>query len=245
MKAHVVAVFCALALGACVAGDEDEAPGSDEPADYEPVTASGKADGVPLVFDQNDVVGDDLFIDDGELTVAEIQSFLEDSPYNNRSWLADYTINGVSAAQAIYNAATGEGIHPMMILARMQVEASLVSKTTQPSASRLNAALGCGCPDGAACASQYRGFDKQLVCGAKILRKWYDASVAGTGQFRVGRSTRTLDPRTVSPVNHATASLYQYTPWVSVGRGGNWLVWNVTKKYTRHAVSEGYIPATP
>lgn len=157
-------------------------PARTSPRVLRAVTASGKADGVPLVFDQNDVVGDDLFIDDGELTVAEIQSFLEDSPYNNRSWLADYTINGVSAAQAIYNAATGEGIHPMTILARMQVEASLVSKTTQPSASRLNAALGCGCPDGGACASQYRGFDKQLVCGAKILRKAADdVSVAGTG----------------------------------------------------------------
>jgi hypothetical protein len=244
MKAHVV-LLCALALTGCVAGEEDDgAPGSDEPSDYEPATADGKADGVPLVFNQNDVVGDDLFVDDGSFTVDEIQSFFEDSPYNNRSWLADYTVNGVTAAQAVYNAAIGEGIHPMMLIARMQVEASLVSKTVRPSASRLNAALGCGCPDGGSCASQYRGFDKQLVCGAKIMRKWYDASVGGTGQFRKGKSTRTLDPRTVTPVNHATASLYQYTPWVSVGRGGNWLVWNVTKKYVRHAVSEGWLDAT-
>jgi hypothetical protein len=244
MKAHVVVVLalCALALVGCV-GEEEDARGSDEPADYEPVTADGKADGVPMTFNQHDVVGDDLFLDDGEFTVTEIQSFLERSPYNNRSWLADHTVNGVSAAQAIFNAASSEGIHPMMILARMQVEASLVSKTTRPSTTRINAALGCGCPDGGGCAAQYRGFDKQLLCGAKILRKWYDASVDGSGQWRVGRSTRTLDPRTITPVNHATASLYQYTPWVLVGRGGNWLVWNVTKKYVRHAVDEGYIPA--
>lgn len=241
MKAHI-AVVCALVLGGCVAGEEDAPQGSDEPADYEPVTADGKADGVPAVFDQNNVVSDDLFVDDGQFTVAEIQAFLEDSPYDTRSFLADYTVDGVSAAQAIYDAATSQNIHPMMLLARMQVEASLVSKTARPSTSRMDRALGCGCPDGAACASQYRGFAKQLACGAKILRKWYDGSIDGSGQFRMGRSTRTLDPRTVTPENHATASLYQYTPWVLVGRGGNWLVWNVTKKYVRHAVAAGYIP---
>ena len=242
MNARAVSVLCALAVGACVAGEDELVVGSDEPADYEPVTQDGKADGVPAAFDPNDVVGDDLFIDDGSLTVAEIQAFLEDSPYGNRSWLADYEVDGVSAARTIHDAATAEGIHPMMLLARMQVEASLVSKTTRPSASRINAALGCGCPDGGSCASQFRGFARQLSCGAATMRRWYDASVDGTGQFRVGRSTRTLDPRTVTPVNHATASLYQYTPWVLVGRGGNWLVWNVTKKYVRHAQSAGYLP---
>lgn len=244
MKAHVV-LACALALVGCVAGEEEEGPqGSDEPADYEPVTGSGKADGVPLSFSQNDVVGDDLFLDDGSFTVGEIQDFFEQSPYGNRSWLADYSANGKSAAEIVYDAATAEGIHPMMLIARMQVEASLVSKTATPSQSRINAALGCGCPDGGSCSTAFKGLEKQLSCGAHTMRRWYDASVDGEGQFRKGKATRTLDPKTVTPVNHATASLYQYTPWVLVGRGGNWLVWNVTKKYVRHAVSKGWITDT-
>ena len=123
----------------------------------------------------------------------------------------------------------------------MQVETSLISKTVRPSTSRLDRALGCGCPDGAACASQFRGFAKQLVCGAKTMRRWFDASEDGTGQWRVGTTRKTLDNKSVRPVNHATASLYAYTPWVLVGRGGAWLVWNVTRKYVRHAEAAGYI----
>ena len=73
------------------------------------------------------------------------------------------------------------------------------------------------------------------------MRRWFDASNAGTGQFRVGHSSRTLDPKTVTPVTSATAALYAYTPWVLVGRGGTWLVWNVTKKYANHAIAHGWM----
>ena len=27
-----------------------------------------------------------------------------------------------------------------------------------------------------------------------------------------------------------------------VNRGGNWLVWNVTRKYVRHAIARGLLP---
>ncbi len=238
MKAVRLLVFCVLA--ACTSGDDDGAL-HDEPADFEIEPDDGKGDGVSATFNANEVVGDDLFVNDGSMTVAEIQAFFEDSPYNNRSWLADYSSNGVSAAQAISDAATLEGIHPLMLIVRMQVEASLVSKSSRPSSSRIDKALGCGCPDGAGCSASYRGFDRQLVCGAKILRTWYDGSVDASGQWRKGSPRKTLDPRTVTPVNHATASLYAYTPWVLVGSGGNWLVWNVTRKYVRHAEANGLL----
>jgi hypothetical protein len=225
-------VFCILA--ACTVGEEDQPAGSDEPADYE---LDEKGDGLSATFNQNNVVDDALFA--GTMTVADVQKFLEQSPYNNRSWLADFTADGKSAAQLIVDAAVSERVSPMMLLARMQVEASLVSKTVKPTQSRVDKALGCGCPDGGGCASQYRGFGPQLLCGAKILRKWYDGSAAGNGIWNKGVAKRTLDPKTVTPANHATASLYAYTPWVLTGSGGNWLVWNVTRKYTRHADAKG------
>jgi hypothetical protein len=230
------ALLLMLALAACAA--EDETIGNDEPQDYEVDPDDGKGDGVSAVFNQNDVVGDDIF--NGTMTVADVQKFLERSPYGNRSWLADYKdAQGKSAAQLIVDAATSEHVSPMMLVSRMQVESSLVSKTTRPTQFRIDRALGCGCPDGGGCASQYRGFGPQLVCGAKILRRWYDGSVAGNGVVNKGKPYRTLDPRTVTPVNHTTATLYAYTPWVSQGVGGNWLVWNVTRKYVRHAEAIG------
>ena len=63
----------------------------------------------------------------------------------------------------------------------------------------------------------------------------------GSGQWRKGTARRTLDPRTVTPANDATAALYAYTPWVLVGTGGTWLAWNVTRKYVRHAETAGFL----
>lgn len=237
----VIAIALAALLGACIAGEDEPETMHDEPADYEVDPDDGKGDGVSAVFNMHNVVSDELFLDGGSMDVAAVQKFFERSPYGNKSWLAAHKVNGISAAQAVVDAATAEGIHPLMLLARMQVEASLVSKTTKPTQYRIDRALGCGCPDGSGCSSSYLGFDKQLVCGAKILRKWYDGSVDGTGTWRKGRARKTLDPKTVTPANHATASLYAYTPWVLVNRGGNWLVWNVTRKYVRHAESNGLL----
>ena len=235
-----VRVLLLCVLVACTAGDGDETL-HDEPADFEVDPDDGKGDGVPASFHANDVVGDDIFVGGEAMDVAEVQKFFEESPYRNRSWLADYTADGVTAAEAVVRAARAENVHPLMLLSRMQVEASLVSKTVRPTQYRIDRALGCGCPDGGGCSASYRGFEAQLTCGARILRKWYDASVDGTGPWRKGKAKRTLDPRTVTPVNHAAASLYAYTPWVLVGSGGNWLVWNVTRKYVRHAESSGLL----
>ncbi|MBL9014055.1 MAG: hypothetical protein JNL83_07755 [Myxococcales bacterium] len=235
-------VLAALVLGACALDSEPEPGEHEEAADLEPFD-DGKADGVSATFNQNNVVDDALFT--GDMDVADVQAFLEDTPYGTRSWLASYKINGVPASQRIVDAARAERIHPLMLLVRMQVEASLVSKTATPSQTRINAALGCGCPDGGGCSAAYRGLDAQLTCGAHVLRRWYDGSSEGTGQWKKGQARRTLDPRTVTPANHATASLYAYTPWVLVGRGGNWLVWNVSKKYVKYAEDQGLIPSTP
>ena len=242
MPRHLLVVVALLS--ACVAdAGSSEPPDHEEQSDFDPVPSDGKADGVSATFVANNVVDDALFT--GDMDVEAVQAFLEQSPYGNRSWLASYDVGGVPASQLIVDAARAEGIHPLMLLVRMQVEASLVSKTATPSQSKLSAALGCGCPDGGGCSASYRGLSAQLTCGAITLRKWFDGSEDGSGQWRKGVSRRTLNPKTVTPANNATASLYAYTPWVLVGRGGNWLVWNVTKKYVRYAETTGLIPTTP
>jgi hypothetical protein len=232
-------VTLTLAIAAC-APEDGAFLDHDEDSDFDdvPAPADGKADvaGIPAVFDRHDVISDALFEQSTALDVANLQAFFERSPYNNRSWLADYTTpSGISAAQAIVDAALAENVNPLVLVARMQVEKSLVSKTVRPSQRNVDYAFGCGCPDGSGCSSTYRGFDKQVACAARVLRKWYDGSVAGDGLWVKGRAKRTLDPLSVTPKNHATATMYAYTPWVLVGRGGNWLVWNVQRKYFRHA----------
>jgi hypothetical protein len=236
---RLFAILVAGVLCACAA-DEYETE-HDEPADFEVDPDDGKADGVPPTFDQNNVVDDPLFTNVTAMTVEDVQAFLDKSPYGTRSWLASHQLDGKTAAEMLVEVGMMYEVNPLLLLVRMQVETSLVSKTATPSQRSIDRALGCGCPDGGSCNAAYRGLQKQLDCGARILRKWYDASIEGTAQWRKGVGRNTLDPKRVTPANHATASFYAYTPWVLVGRGGNWLAWNVARKYVRHAEARGLI----
>ncbi|MCX4242555.1 hypothetical protein OEB96_18140 [Paraliomyxa miuraensis] len=201
----------------------------DEPLDFQPV--EGKADGVSEVFNQNLVVDDDFFTAANALTPSDIQAFLEHTPYNRRSFLADEMVGGRKFSEVLVEVAQAHQINPIMLLSRLQVEKSLVAKDSRPSGNSVDFAMGCGCPDNKPCNEAYRGIDKQIDCAATTLRTHYDGSVNGTGQWRVGKARQTLDPISITPQSHATASLYAYTPWVLQGSGGNWLVWNITKRY--------------
>lgn len=218
-------------LTACA--DAGDAPYTEHEESEDFIVEKAGGRGLPATFDRNHVMDDDFFVDVSGVGVAEVQAFLEDTPYGNRCFLADERVGDVSAAAAIVAGAREEGINPIVLLARMQVERSLIGKSSRPSRHSVDYAFGCGCPDGSACNSAYRGLGKQVACAARTLRRHYDGSIAGTSPWVAGESKRTLDPLTVTPANHATASLYSYTPWVLTNRGGNWLVWNITRKYAR------------
>lgn len=231
-----LAALLVVSLAACATEAAPEST-DDEASDYETTGADGKADG-SAVFDANDVLADAVLTDDTAMEVADVQAFFETSPYG-ASWLATATAGGESVAQAVIDAARAEHIHPLVLIARMQVESSAVSKKPGPTA--LAHALGCGCPDGSACSRAQAGLATQLACGAHVLRTLYDGSLDHSAEWQKGKRGRTLDPKTVTPATHATAALYGYTPWVLTGRGGTWLVWNVTRKFLAHAGAAGLL----
>lgn len=232
-----------VVLSACAIDVDDSVSEHEEEADFIVEPDEGKADGTLPTFSANDVVKDVMLTSVDAMDADDVQKFFEATPYGTRSWLASYRENGMSAAQLVVQSAKTHAVNPLILISRMQVETSLVSKTTMPTTRMINRALGCGCPDGAACNPAYAGLQKQLDCGARTFRRWYDASIAGNGIWNRGVTKSTLDPRRVTPANHATASFYAYTPWVLVGRGGCWLAWNVTRKYERHAVANGMLTA--
>jgi hypothetical protein len=219
-------------------GREDLETEHDEPSDLEPVD-NEKFDGPLEAFTADLLFEDAMFTNTGAVTVQGVQDLLEVSPYGGRSFLADLTVGGQPFSQVLVDVAKQKQLNPILLLVRLQVEKSLVSKSTNPGGNAVDFALGCGCPDRKSCNEAYRGMDKQLLCGADTLRKHYDGSVAGTGTWRVGKATKTLDPRTIQPRSHGTASLYAYTPWVLEGSGGNWLVWNVSRKYISAMIDRG------
>ncbi|HTR51041.1 MAG TPA: hypothetical protein VMJ10_10075 [Kofleriaceae bacterium] len=220
-------------LASCASGIGDPPATDDEATDLDPVSWSGgKADAMSSTFQQNEVMSVHVLTASSAVTADAIQAFLASSPYGTRSWLADYTAsNGESFAQLVMDSANAHGIDPVALLARAQVESSLVSATSQPSATRVNAALGCGCPDNGGCLASDDGLATQLDCAGLVLATQMANSAAGDGTWNRGRARATQDQVLVTPADDSTAALYAYTPWVLVGQGGNWLVWNVTRRF--------------
>jgi hypothetical protein len=216
----------------------DEPVGHDEPSDLEPYD-NQKFDGPLQAFDRDAIVDDTLFENDGAATVDAIQDLLEVSPYGKRSFLADELVDGRRFSEVLVEVATEHHLNPVLLLTRLQVEKSLVSKSVRPGGNAVDFALGCGCSDGSHCNTAFRGLDRQLTCAAEVLRASFDASVAGTGTWLQGKARKTLDKITVRPRSHATAALYAYTPWVLQGKGGNWLVWNVNRKFIGAMIDRG------
>jgi len=223
----------ALAYVAGGCADPVGEPYTDHKMDEDFIVEKSALTGLPATFNQQRIMDDAFFVASESVGEAEVQRFLERTPYGSRCFLADERIDGRTAAAEIVAGARSEGINPVVLLARMQVEKSLISKTSRPSSRSMDSAFGCGCPDGRACDPAYRGLRRQVACAARTLRRHFDGSMAQTSPWIMGRSNRTLDRVRVTPSNHATASLYSYTPWVLPGRGGNWLVWNVTTKFAR------------
>ena len=200
-----------------------------------------KADGITSRFDPNWLMSDSFFLDSYALDQRGLQALFEKSPYGQRSWLADAYIDGVPASQRLIEVAREVGINPLLLLTRMQVEQSLISRSTSPSQNKIDFAFGCGCPDYRGCQEVYRGLSKQVKCAGKTLLNLYNKSVERVGAWKAGKSRQTLDPQWIQPANHATAALYAYTPWVLKQRGGNWLVWNVNRKMVRFLEDRGLL----
>jgi hypothetical protein len=198
-------------------------------------------------IDLDDLLDDASMTDDRSMTVEEVQSFLEQTPYGRRSVLASYRPKGKAASQIIVDTAREYALSPKLLLVRAQLEQGLVSKQTA-TPRQLDRALGCGCVDapaaagdstGHTCAARYVGFENQVRCAASTLRHALD-SLAGPKHatlsgWRKGTAKKTLDGIAVTPKNDATAALYAYTPWVGElggGRSGvggtsaHWQLWN-------------------
>jgi len=243
-------VLAGALLSGCVEAPLAESPPEEpftshpEASDFDPLpTEDGKADGaVAARFDPQRLMAENFYLATDVLDGDALQAFFEETPYGTRCWLADETIGEQRVADALVDVAHRVGINPIVLLARMQVEKSLVSAVGRPGRQHdVDFALGCGCHDGRNCQERFRGLDRQVECGATTLSELHAESVAGTGAWRVGRSRQTLDGHTIRPANHATAALYAYTPWVLSGRGGNWLVWNVTRRFARAFAAAGVL----
>lgn len=122
-----------------------------------------------------------------------------------------------SAANIIWDASQQYGINPQVLLVLLQKEQSLITDDW-PWPIQYKSATGYGCPDTAACDSQYYGFYNQVTSAARQFRLYANNPHKynfwpGPGNSIQYSPNGACGSSQVSIENQATASLYDYTPY--------------------------------
>jgi hypothetical protein len=216
------------------------------------------------LFNANNIMSDYVMTNSDSMTEAQIQAFLNSkvtcdhwgekwselgggtrAQYAQaRGWalpfqcLNTYTQDGETSAHIIWQAAQDYSINPQVLIVLLQKEQSLVTDEW-PGPHQYRSATGYGCPDTAACDSQYYGFKNQVRNAAKFFHAyqtgnpawyklvWPDDHYNGTWRqfyYNIEWHPKFLNEQTgqyedwcgVSNTlieNRATASLYSYTPY--------------------------------
>ena len=191
------------------------------------------------------IIDDAIFTDSSTMNTGQIQAFLNSkvpscdtygtkpSEYGGGTraqWgqakygqstftcLKDYSENGKSAAQIIYDTAQEFTINPQVLIVLLQKEQGLVTDEW-PLNLQYRSATGYGCPDTAACDTQYYGFTNQVRWAARMFRAimnasptWYTPYILGTNYIRYS-PTSSCGGSNVNIVNRSTQALYNYTPY--------------------------------
>lgn len=224
-------------------------------------------------FNAANVISDAVFYNPGTMTEAQIKTFIETEgknckPGNGTTCLKDTkfptqnltTLRGgckplnMSRNQApwtiVHKTAQACELNPQVILATLQKEQSGL---TQPRNSATWAkAMGSGCPDGSGCDPKQGGFMKQVYYGADKLVSYKLQSQAGhVDAFKAGRtmsvrhnSDASCGSETLKFANVATASLYEYTPYIGnsskagCGTTGQKMFWDLMQRYFKGGASE-------
>lgn len=188
-------------------------------------------------FQAGNIITDYVMSDYSSMSEAQIQAFLKSknpcndtniskaSYYSSHNYhienghfvcMADEKFNGESAAHIIWQAAQDYRINPKVLIVLLEKEQGLVTDTWPNSDLQYRSATGYGCPDTAACDSQYYGFKNQVRNAAELYRYILDH---GSRYYPVGNNYIKYNPdgncggSTVNIQNRATSALYQYTPY--------------------------------
>lgn len=151
--------------------------------------------------------------------------------------LAEESFGGESAAHIIWQAAQDYTINPQVLIVLLEKEQGLITDTWPNSNVQYRSATGYGCPDTAACDTQYYGFKNQVRNAANFFRAHLDSnpcwskphipgiqraywrpvgSCSGNQATNGGVKFHPNDACGATPVNiqnRATSGLYSYTPY--------------------------------
>lgn len=194
-------------------------------------------------FQPGRIIDDTVFTDTTTMSVEDIQRFLNSKvpvcdtwgtqPYGGTTraayaasrgystpftCLKDFSENGKSAAQIIFDVGKQYRINPQTLIVLLQKEQALVTDDW-PWSIQYRAATGYGCPDTADCDAQYYGFTNQVSWAAKMFRRildndpnWYTPYILGNNYIQYN-PVAACGGSMVNIQNRATQALYNYTPY--------------------------------
>ncbi|MBI2798431.1 hypothetical protein HYX70_04025 [Candidatus Saccharibacteria bacterium] len=183
-------------------------------------------------WDAGRIIDDGKFTDKNSMSAQDIQNFLNSKVPTCDTWhasgisgesppwtcLKDYSENGKSAAQIIWEAAQSYTINPQVLLATLQKETGLVTDTW-PYRWQYRTAMGFACPDNGSCDPAFYGFTNQVTQAARHFRNFFDNNPNWYVPFTPGVRFIQYNPNSgcggsnVNIQNRATAALYSYTPY--------------------------------
>ncbi len=191
-------------------------------------------------FNPNYIISDHELTDYQTMNLTSVQKFLE-SKSGILAYFKASDLSGQikSSGEIIFEASQKYKINPQIILVLLQKEQSLIENPA-PTEDNLNWATGFGlcesCNKKDPKISQFRGFVKQIDKAAEIFR-WYLEEYEKKSSLwlhQVGQ-TYQIDNQKITPLNYATACLYNYTPhW-----RGNFNFWQIWNKWFAKIYPEG------
>jgi hypothetical protein len=194
-------------------------------------------------FDPNYIISDDEVLDSTSMTKEEIRQFL----VAKNGYIAGYSCPNpdgkmMTAAEIIYDRAVTNQVNPKFLLVLLQKEQGLI-EDPNPSQGNLDWATGYGCPDGGGCNTRWKGLWKQVNSASLQFRDYMDNPQLYT--YRAGGTYTFTNPYSaygdgvtlVTPVNQATAALYNYTPHVFNGNYNFYILWH--KYFDRNSYPDG------
>ncbi len=181
----------------------------------------------------------------GDNTMSTSFTTLTSSPWNSAWGPAQ-----IPASQALYMSAQQWGLNPEVMIATLQKENTLITRTDCPGW-RYNSAMGYDCSEGGGCPAYptHAGFSRQVLWGGWQLKFNKERSIGNTawdgddslgysgfmtrGTYkRCGSCTATfydgyanIDGNQVFMENGTTASLYTYTPHLGNSTPPNFEQW--------------------
>ncbi|MCX6706738.1 MAG: hypothetical protein NT001_01200, partial [Candidatus Woesearchaeota archaeon] len=188
------------------------------------------------------LIADTDFTDVNAAKPEQIQAF-----FDKMGSAVKDPVDGVLLSQAIYDAGQKYQISPIVLLATLQKEQSLLTQKSLTQRQK-DYAAGCGCPDTSSCNEKYKGFQNQMECMAAILKKHYDAGAkldypyTFKGLNYDNKKCSNGQPTELDIKNAATYSLYKYTPHtydycLSTKGGANFNFRNLYIKYYQDITS--------